>query len=93
MLIGHAEVRGVLQKGVIDSNAFDEFSDLVAKGFLQTVDLWAWIVGAGVSFLESVGFLIFVVSNESDACDFGVLFSDKELSTKPFWLTVFVDVD
>jgi len=78
---------------MIDSNAFNEFSNFIAEWFFKTVNLRSWISSAWVSFFESVGSFVFVVSNESDASNFRVLFSDKEFSTEPFWLSVFVNVD
>jgi hypothetical protein len=57
------------------------------------VNLRAWISSAGVSLLESITSFGIVAVDKSQTCDFGVLFSDEELSAHPFCLAVLVDVN
>ncbi len=78
---------------MIDTDTFDEFTDLVTEGFFQALDFGSGVGSAGTSFLESIKSFAVVVVQESNSCDFGVLLGDKEFSAHPFGLAVLVDVD
>jgi len=56
------------------------------------VNLRSWVWSAWASLLESISSLGFIIIDESDTCNFWVLLSDKEISTHPFGLSVFIDV-
>jgi hypothetical protein len=45
------------------------------------------------SFFKSICFFVLIVLNKSDGSNFRVLFSNKELSAKPLFSSVFVNVD
>ncbi len=91
--MGNWEVRGILEEGVIYSDAFNKFSDFVAKSFFQTVDFGTWVGSAWVSLLESIGSFVVVVGQESDWGNFWVLLGDKKVGAHPLGLAVFIDVN
>lgn len=78
---------------MVNADTFDEFSNFVIQDFFQTVNLRSWVGSAWISFFESVCSFSFIVINESNTRNFWILFGNKEFSTEPFALTIFVDVD
>lgn len=78
---------------MVNADTFNEFSNFVIQDFFQTVNLRSWVGSAWISFFESVCSFSFIVINESNTRNFWILFGNKEFSTEPFALAIFVYVD